>query len=307
MDKNGYLVLERHGNTMKDRQKLRSFVQACATCLSNGYFIGFLQMKIYKGNLKKVCVPGLNCYSCPGALGSCPIGSLQAVLGNRQFHMTFYVFGFLMMVGALFGRIVCGWLCPFGWIQDLLHKIPSKKKYKKIWGDKILRYLKYVMLVVFVILMPLFVVDIVGQGAPWFCKLICPAGTLEGGIPLVSTSTDLQQLVGFLFVWKNFILFSLLILSVFVYRPFCHYLCPLGAIYGLFNPIAFGRFQVEKSKCTGCKSCQKACKFDIPVYEKPNSPECIRCGLCVSTCKKGCIQYENNPFINKKQREINKT
>lgn len=291
---------------MKNKQKIRSFVQACATCLSNGYLIGFLQMKIYKGSLKKTCVPGLNCYSCPGALGSCPIGSLQAVLGNRQFYMTFYVFGFLMMVGALFGRIVCGWLCPFGWIQDLLHKIPSKNKYKTIWGDCILRYLKYAILVVFVILMPLFVVDIVGQGAPWFCKLICPAGTLEGGIPLVSTSKDLRQLVGFLFLWKNFILFGLLIVSVFVYRPFCHYLCPLGAIYGLFNPIAFGRFQVEQSKCTGCKSCQKACKFNIPVYDTPNSPECIRCGLCISTCQKGCIQYENNPLVNKKQREKNK-
>ena len=76
----------------------------------------------------------------------------------------------------------------------------------------------------------------------------------------------------------------LLLLSVAVYRPFCRYLCPLGAVYGLFNPIAFYRFTVEQDACTHCGKCQKSCPMDLPVRDAPNSPECIRCGKCIHAC-----------------------
>ena len=74
---------------------------------------------------------GLTVTSAPGALGACPIGSLQAVLNSPKYHFSFYVIGFLMAAGAFFGRFVCGWLCPFALVQDLLHKIPIGKKLKK--------------------------------------------------------------------------------------------------------------------------------------------------------------------------------
>ena len=119
-------------------------------------------------------MPGLNCYSCPGALGACPIGSFQAVVTSRDRSFSFYVVGFLLIFGGLLGRFVCGWLCPFGLVQDLVHKIPFPKKWKKLPGDKYLRWLKYLILVGFVILLPLTVLDVVGQGQPWFCKYICP-------------------------------------------------------------------------------------------------------------------------------------
>lgn len=273
----------------KPVKRLRLWVQLAVAAVTNGYLIGFVKGKIFTGWTKQLCVPGLNCYSCPGALGSCPIGSLQAVLGSRNYKFAFYVTGFLMVVGAVFGRFVCGWLCPFGLIQDLLYKIPFFKKLRKLPGDRWLKYLKYVILAGFVILLPLFAVDIVGQGSPWFCKYICPAGTLEGGIPLVSSNPALQAAVGWLFAWKNLLLIALILLSILVYRPFCRYLCPLGAVYGLFNPIAFYRYKIEKNLCTGCKACQKACKLDIPVYEKPNSPDCIRCGACKKTCPQHAI------------------
>ena len=164
--------------------------------LTNSYLVGFAKGKIYDGKLKNLCVPGLNCYSCPGALGSCPIGAMQAVIGSWNFRMAFYVAGFLVFVGALMGRFVCGWLCPFGLIQDLLHKIPFVKKISTFRGDWLLRKLKYVIFLVFVILLPMFVVDMLGQGAPYFCKLICPAGTLEGGIPLVLLNSAMRTAVG---------------------------------------------------------------------------------------------------------------
>lgn len=272
--------------------KLRHAVQIAFTALTNGYAYGFLKGKIFTGGTKNFCVPGLNCYSCPGALGSCPIGSLQAVLGDRNFKFSFYIVGFLIFVGAIFGRFVCGWLCPFGLIQDLLYKIPFVKKVKKLPGDRWLRFLKYMILVVFVILLPLFALDVIGQGSPWFCKYICPSGTLTAGIPLVFSNPALQAAVGWLFTWKMLILLILVVLSVAVYRPFCRYLCPLGAVYGLFNPIAFYRYQVDEEKCTKCGACKKACKMDIKVWETPNSMECIRCGDCLKSCPHGAVCRE---------------
>ena len=129
--------------------------------------------------IEKCLCSGPELLSCPGAVGACPIGSLQAVIGSWNFKMAYYVVGFLIFIGAMVGRLICGFLCPFGLIQDLLNKIPFPKKIRTFKGDKLLRKLKYVIFAVFVILLPLFLVDIMGQGAPYFCKLICPAGTLE--------------------------------------------------------------------------------------------------------------------------------
>ena len=257
--------------------------------LTNSYLVGFAKGKIYDGKLKNLCVPGLNCYSCPGALGSCPIGAMQAVIGSWNFRMAFYVAGFLVFVGALMGRFVCGWLCPFGLIQDLLHKIPFEKKISTFRGDWLLRKLKYVIFLVFVILLPMFVVDMLGQGAPYFCKLICPAGTLEGGIPLVLLNSAMRTAVGWLYAWKNVLLVVIVLLSVVIYRPFCKYICPLGAVYSVFNPIAVFRYRVDKEACVHCGACAKACKMQVDPSETPNHPECIRCGSCKKVCPTGAI------------------
>ncbi len=268
---------------------LRTCVQAAWTFLSNCYAVGFAEGKIYTGPLKHICFPGLNCYSCPGAVGACPIGSLQAVMGSWKFSVSLYVGGFLMLVGALLGRFVCGWLCPFGLVQDLLYKIPFIRKINRFPGDKVLRYLKYVILLVFVILMPLFVVDIVGQGAPAFCKYICPSGTLLGGIPLVFKNPALQAMVGFLFHWKVAILLVTVFLSILIYRPFCKYICPLGATYALFNRASLYRLRVDKDQCINCGLCAKACKMGVDPVKTPNSAECIRCGDCTKACPKGAL------------------
>ncbi len=262
----------------------RHRVQALWTLLTNSYLTGFLQGKIYRGNLKKICLPGLNCYSCPGAIGACPIGAMQAVIGSWNFKFAFYVAGFLMFVGAVTGRFVCGWLCPFGLIQDLLHKIPFPKKITTFPGDKPLRKLKYVVLVLFVILLPMFLVDILGQGAPYFCKFICPAGTLEGGLPLVLLNKSMHSAIGWLYAWKNLLLFVTIIISLFIYRPFCKYICPLGAIYSVFNPVSVFRYRVDKNKCTDCGACANACKMQVNPAENANDLECIRCGACKKAC-----------------------
>lgn len=273
-----------------DSQWPRHRVQALWALLTNSYLVGFARGKIYTGKLKNLCVPGLNCYSCPSAVGACPIGAMQAVIGSRNFKFAFYVAGFLMFVGGLVGRFVCGWLCPFGLLQDLLHKIPFPKKLRTFRGDRLLRKLKYVILIVFVILLPLFLVDLLGQGAPWFCKLICPAGTLEGGIPLVLLNRALRKTVGFLYTWKVALLCVLVVLSLIVYRPFCKYLCPLGGIYSVFNPISVFRYRVDKEKCVGCGACARVCEMGCEPLKNANAAECIRCGKCRQVCPTDAIQ-----------------
>jgi len=273
----------------KTGEGARHRVQALWALATNSYLIGFARGKIYKGKLKNLCVPGMNCYSCPGAVGSCPIGSLQAVIGSRNFKFAFYVAGFILFIGALVGRFVCGWLCPFGLIQDLLHKIPFPKKLKTFRGDKLLRKLKYVIFLVFVILLPLFIVDIMGQGAPYFCKLLCPVGTLEGGIPLVLLNASMRSALGWLYAWKNVLLVITILLSIVIYRPFCKYICPLGAVYSVFNPISVFRYRVDAEKCTHCGACARACKMQVDPVQNANDPECIRCGLCKKICPVGAI------------------
>ncbi len=262
----------------------RHRIQALWALLTNSYLVGFVQGKIYRGKLKNLCVPGLNCYSCPGAVGSCPIGAMQAVIGSWNFRFAFYAAGFLMFVGALAGRFVCGWLCPFGLVQDLLHKIPFVKKIGTFKGDRLLRRLKYVILLVFVILLPMFLVDVLGQGLPYFCKYICPAGTLEGGILLVLFNKSMRSALGWLYAWKSVLLIVTVTLSVMIYRPFCKYICPLGAVYSVFNPISVFRYRVDKEKCTGCSACAKVCKMQVDPVKNANHPECIRCGACKSAC-----------------------
>ena len=262
----------------------RHSVQTLWGIATNSFVTGFLKGKIYTGKLKYLCVPGLNCYSCPGALGSCPIGALQAVFGSGEHKFAFYVVGFLMFIGAICGRFVCGWLCPFGLVQDLLHKIPFPKKIKTFKGDKILRYLKYVILAMFVVILPMFALDEYGMSDPWFCKYICPAGTLEGGIPLAILNEGIRASIGWLYAYKVTILAVLIVVSVIIYRPFCKYICPLGAIYSAFNKISVFKLRCDESKCVSCGKCAKACKMNVDPTKTPDSAECIRCGKCVSEC-----------------------
>ncbi len=266
----------------KSTGKRRLAIQAVAALLQNANLKGFLTGKIYKGPTKKVCVPGLNCYSCPGAVGACPIGSLQNFLGGMKFRFPYYVVGLLLFFGALLGRAICGFLCPFGLIQDLLYCIPFYKK-NQFKVDRFLRYLKYAVLAVLVIILPLCI-----PLTPTFCKYVCPSGTMSG-IMLAFKDSQLRQQLGALFDWKLVVLGIVVTTSLIVYRPFCKYLCPLGAIYGFFNRFAVFRLFFDAEKCVHCGACAKACKMNVDPTRKPNSMECIRCGDCVRACPKSAL------------------
>lgn len=277
------------GRASKKRLSFQRKIQLLSAVFVNGYAAGFQKGKIFTGGTKAVCLPVLNCYSCPGALGACPVGSLQTALGGADHHFPFYVLGLLMLFGIVLGRVICGLLCPFGLIQDLLHKIPVPKRKLPTKIDRPARYLKYMILLTAVILLPAFAVTETGVTPPYFCKYICPAGTLEGGIPLMLADPSLRSLAGALFHWKILVLAVILISSMFLQRPFCRYLCPLGAFYSLFNRFSFYRMHLNESKCIGCKKCERSCPMAVEVTKQINSPECIRCGKCRSVCPAGAI------------------
>lgn len=279
----------------------RRIVQIASTILGNGYFEGFTKGTIYRGELKSVCFPGLNCYSCPGAYTSCPIGSLQSVAAGLKHQISLYVIGFLMLIGTIGGRFVCGWLCPFGFFQELLYKIPSKK----FRMPKFLNAFKYFFLAVFVLLLPALFTNEVGIGLPYFCKYICPAGTLEAGIPLTISNIALRGAIGILYYWKLILLGVTIILSILISRPFCRAVCPLGAIYSLFNPISFYKMNVDSKKCIKCDICNKNCPVDIKIYENANNPECVRCGKCVEKCPTKAIESGFN--VNDRRMNNEKT
>lgn len=285
--------------------RMRGWIQAGATLLTNIHLPNFFRGGIYQGKGKSVCVPGLNCYSCPAASGACPIGSFQAVVGSSKFGFSYYITGFLILLGVLLGRFICGFLCPFGWLQELLHKIPSKKlSTKKL---KPLTYLKYIILLLTVVLLPALAVNDVGMGDPFFCKYICPQGVLEGAIPLSLVNEGIRAALGTLFVQKLFILLAVVALSILFYRPFCKWICPLGAFYALLNKISLLEIKMDEQKCVSCGKCAASCKMDVDVRKTPNHAECIRCGKCITACPAEalCFHYGFGSSRKKKEQQTN--
>ena len=276
---------------LKKHNIIRKAVQSVWGILSNANLRGFFTGKIYTGPLKRFCVPGMNCYSCPGALGACPIGAMQSVFDGRRRKFAFYVVGFLAAIGLFVGRFICGWLCLFGLIEELLYMIPVPKIRVPAKIDKILRYFKYPVLIILVFALPFLYRTDVGTGDPFFCKYVCPVGTLEGGIPLILANESLRSSLGVLFGWKAALLALCILSSMFIYRPFCKYVCPLGAFYSLFQKISLLRMHCDKDACINCGKCAGICPMNVDPSKTPNSAECIRCGECIKACPKKALAF----------------
>ena len=233
--------------------RFRGFAQACAVLLTNPHLPNLLKGQIYRGKGKTVCVPGLNCYSCPAATGACPIGAVQSVIGSSKFKFSYYVTGTLILL--------------------------------------------------LTVTLPLIFTNEVGMGNPFFCKYLCPQGVLEGAIPLSLASESVRSALGSLFTWKSVVLGAVVVLSLLFYRPFCKWLCPLGAFYALFNRVSLTGMQVDAHKCVHCGRCEKACKMDVDVTKTPDHPECIRCGMCVKACPTGAVSFRCGLSRGAKEKE----
>ncbi|MBQ9762442.1 MAG: 4Fe-4S binding protein [Oscillospiraceae bacterium] len=276
------------------RPTKRRIIQLYAALLANANLKGFKSGWIYMGNAKYACTPGLNCYSCPAASASCPLGALQNALRDSNKTIPFYIIGILMLYGFLFGRFICGFLCPFGLIQDLLHKIKTPK-IKKNRLTRTASYFKYVLLAYLVISLPL-TYAVQNYPLPGFCKYICPSGILLGAVGLLSNefNHDLFRSLGPLFTWKFLLLVIFIVGAVFIYRFFCRFFCPLGALYGLFNKISWLGVKMDNSKCTNCGLCVGTCDMDI---RHVGDHECISCGKCVNVCPTNAISYKGPKIL----------
>ena len=272
----------------RHRPTTRRLVQIYSALLYNAHLKGFVSGGIYRGPAKALCVPGLNCYSCPGAVGACPLGAIQNALASAGHRAGWYVLGILLLYGVVLGRMVCGWICPMGWIQELLHRIPSPK-IRKSTVTRSLTWLKYIVLAVFVIALPLWYGLAYDVPLPGFCKYICPAGTLEGAMGLLPTNPDFFSMLGILFTRKYVIMLIIGLACVFCYRSFCRFLCPLGAIYGLFSRFNIVGVRVDAGRCNQCGACVRHCEMDI---RRVGDHECINCGKCMEHCSQGAISIQ---------------
>ncbi len=227
-------------------------------------------------------VPVLNCYACPLAQGACPVGIIQQFLLVGMIPL--FAIGVIGMFCIMAGRFYCSHLCPFGFFQDLLGKLSNTKIRLPRWVG----YGKYASLILFaLILTPIL-------GEPVFCTL-CPAGSLEAGIPIVSrawiesrfmnasilsTSSSILTMVGWWFWFKIGILAGLILLTVKIRRPFCRMACPLGAILGLFNRISFLAHPPVEKVASGEGYFLRDCPVQITHPEDVDSHNCIKCRNC---------------------------
>ncbi|HET90849.1 MAG TPA: 4Fe-4S binding protein [Chloroflexi bacterium] len=250
----------------------RSLMQLASTLALNSYAT--------QGTTRGIPCPALNCYACPAAAFACPIGAIQHLIGRRQVPL--YVLGVIGLVGALVGRASCGWFCPFGWFQELMYKLPTPK----LRLTNRFNWTRYVVLATLVIAVPLVTRE------PWFCKL-CPTGSLQAGIPVVALDPLIRDAIGACYWIKMGILGIFLAWMSVTRRPFCRWVCPLGALWSPLNPVSSWRLQVDQESCIRCHRCQQVCPVDIAVYQDPNAGACIRCLKCMGVCPVNCISVNS--------------
>ncbi len=172
----------RHEVERKTRRSLghwvlhnRFAIQVASIIFANSYLL-----RHWKG----FCYPVLNCWACPGASFACPIGVLQNASSNASYTLAetgirglwvalpLYTIGTLLLFSALFGRMMCGWLCPFGWLQEQVGRL----RRKKLPMPNALSYLRYVVLVVHT---PAVVLEALSHGRArgWTAAAVVQPGT----------------------------------------------------------------------------------------------------------------------------------
>jgi ferredoxin-type protein NapH len=254
----------------KKRIKGRSWVQFASLLALNSSFWGV--------GAKWICTPVLNCHSCSLAWFACPIGVFVHYAGYRI--IPFLALGTVILVGALLGRLLCGWVCPFGYLQDLLYKIKSPKWRLPKWTNAI----KYVLLAVFVFLLPF----LLGAETLYsFCRL-CPVAAIQATTP-AWIAGDLT--VSPLTIAKYAILALVLALAVFSNRSFCKLFCPIGALLAPFNHISFWKVKPPTDHCTSCSRCDKKCPTDVEPSVRIDQGlpanwalDCVTCHDCREAC-----------------------
>lgn len=218
----------------------------------------------------------------PSVDALCPFGGLESLYSliftgkflSRVFSSSLILLGITVVLALVSGRSFCGWICPLGTIQEFLNKLRNiliKQKnhisYKK---DRRFRYLKYVVLIVFTF------------GA-WYggSLLIRPFEPWVVWMHLGELGHAVEE-----FPVGAFLLFALMTGSLFINRPFCRYLCPMGGFLALIAKVS--PLKLKKINCISCSACNSVCPMggEPGSADSISSSECIACGECVTACKK---------------------
>jgi ferredoxin-type protein NapH len=229
--------------------------------------------------VKWLCNPVLSCHSCALSWFTCPVGVFVQFSGLHLFP--FLALGTVLLIGVLVGRLFCGWVCPFGFIQDILHKLPTRKFELPRQANVI----KYFVLVIGVFSIPFFL----GEETLYsFCR-ICPASALQVTIPNLALAGF--KTISIPNVIKLSILLIILVTVVFSSRAFCKTLCPIGAFLAPLNLFSFRTVKVPRTECSSCKKCDEVCPTNVRPSELVSAgipaSRALDCIVC-SDCKKAC-------------------
>lgn len=239
-----------------------------------------------------LCYPFFYCHSCPYAVAGCPLGTIEHAFYKGKISIPLFLYPVLIIVAiaSIFGRAICGWLCPIGLLQRVTSRFSRKNKLSKRISEKVpqtvknkLRYVKYINLILLVIITP----HLIG----FMFTDICPVGFLVGTIPI--SILNYGEFVPNTFFPIAAVIFALFIILIFLSeRGWCRYFCPLGALMAPLNKISLIHVSVDKDKCIHCNKCVEVCPMGIDVPNMHRSPECILCGKCIEVCPKKIISYK---------------
>lgn len=249
--------------------------------LSQIFFLSTANLGVFKKT--GFCYPFFYCHACPYAVAGCPLGVIEHAIykGKVDLALLLYPIAFLGAVGMIFGRAICGWACPIGFLQRVTYPRKSARIVQKL--PYYARYIKYVNLVLFVFLTTYFI--------GFMFTDICPIGFLTGTIPILIL--NFEQFTPNQFFPVALVIFVLFIILILVSsRGWCKYFCPFGAFLAPFNKIGFLQIYIDRERCNRCNACSKECPMDIDVPSMRRSTECIMCGKCIGICPEKIIRFK---------------
>ena len=218
----------------------------------------------------------------PSLHAVCPFGGVVTIYSyftegtfiQKISQSSFTLMWLILGLTLLFGPVFCGWICPFGTVQEFLGKI-GRKIFKKRYNhfipirlDMLLRYLRYIILILVVVKTATTAKLLFSNFDPYFALFNI-------------WSDEVTRL-------SLFILAVVLIVSLFIERPWCKYLCPLGALLGIFNFFRIVKLKRNEKTCINCKACDRICPMNINISTSKtvSNHQCISCMLCTDeiTC-----------------------